>query len=227
MRIDPVCLGVDETWAKTAGALARCRPGRVVYDGDPDVVEWVEGTFAEVPKQRCSWHLVHELNRHLWEDGLKQAQARTWRNQLRQILYQPEYPLPQRRAALHVLIQQLRDHGLTNVAHYLEDAAPRVFAYREEPDGMFFDQQRQEPLAISSTSPVERQMREINRRTDVGARWQPTGVTNLLRLDLIRRFDTQQWNSLWGLQRVHLDDRLTFNLQMSVSVGPPSNVNTT
>jgi hypothetical protein len=198
----------------------------VVYDGDPDVVEWVEKTFPEVPQQRCSWHLVHELNRHLWEDGLKQAQARTWMNQLCQILYQPEHPLSQRRAALHTLIQQVRDHGFTNAAHYLEDAESHLFAYREQPDGMFFDQQRQEPLAISSTSPVERQMREINRRTDLGARWQPTGVTNLLRLDLIRRFDTQQWDLLWGLPRPDHDDRLTANLQASVSVGPPSNVNT-
>jgi len=226
MEIHPVCLGVDETWSETGEALAACSPGRVVYDGDPDVVQWIEKTFREVPQQRCSWHLVHELGRHLWEDGLKQAQARTWVNQVRQILYQPEYSLSQRRAALHALIQQVRDRGFTHAVHYLEGAESHLFAYREQPDGMFFDQQRQEPLAISSTSPVERQMREINRRTDVGARWQPAGVTNLLRLDLIRRFDMQQWDLLWDLPRSGHDESLTANLQVSVSVRPSPNVNT-
>jgi hypothetical protein len=147
-------------------------------------------------------------------------------NQVCQILYQPEYSLSQRRAALHALIQQVRDHGFTNAVHYLEGAESHLFAYREQPDGMFFDQQRQEPLAISSTSPVERQMREINRRTDVGARWQPAGVTNLLRLDLIRRFDMQQWDLLWDLPRSDHAEHLTANLQVSVSVRPSPNVNT-
>lgn len=42
METHPVCLGVDETLSEAGEALAACSPGRVVYDGDPDVVKWTE-----------------------------------------------------------------------------------------------------------------------------------------------------------------------------------------
>ncbi|MFO7742113.1 MAG: hypothetical protein R6X31_07350, partial [Anaerolineae bacterium] len=62
-----------------------------------------------------------------------------------------------------------------------------TFTYRERPVGIFSDDEGRHPQAIKSTSPAERQMREINRRTDVGVRWSIPGVKNLLALDLARR----------------------------------------
>ena len=42
------------------------------------------------------------------------------------------------------------------------------------------DTSRNNGFDYHTTSPVEREMREINRRADVGVRWSVTGIENLL-----------------------------------------------
>ena len=227
LETHPVCFGVGQTWAQTGQALTRQRPARLVYDGDEDVTYWAQSAFPDTPQQRCRWHLVGQLYRHLWEDGLNKRQARTWMDRLQRILHHPAYSVPRARAEVKALILQLGELGLDHGAVYLAGAEPYLFTYRQQPDGMFFDERRQEPLAISSTSPVERHMREINRRTDVGARWRISGVANLIRLDLIRRFEPEQWRSLWKLPQPLSASLSDVKLHVGVSVRSPPNVNTT
>jgi hypothetical protein len=45
---------------------------------------------------------------------------------------------------------------------------------------------------------IEREMREINRRTDVGVRWSVTGVDNLLRLRHSRRINPDDFERVWS-----------------------------
>lgn len=227
LEIHPVCFGVDETWAETGQALARQNPSRFVYDGDQDVTFWTQNVFPDTPQQRCRWHLIGQLYRHLWEDGLNKPQARVWMKCLQEALDDPQHTVQEAAALVEAITEQLRRLELDHSAVYLADAEPYLFTYREQPDGMFFDERRQEPLAISATSPVERQMREINRRTDVGARWCIPGVTNLIRLDLIRRFDREQWHSLWRLPQPVSAIYSDVKLHVRVSVRPPPNVKTT
>ena len=40
-----------------------------------------------------------------------------------------------------------------------------------------------------TTSPLEREMRELNRRADVGARWSPKGIENVLKLLFHKRLN--------------------------------------
>lgn len=49
-----------------------------------------------------------------------------------------------------------------------------------------------------TTSVIEREMREINRRTDVGVRWSVTGVDNLLRLRHSRRINPDDFERVWS-----------------------------
>lgn len=49
-----------------------------------------------------------------------------------------------------------------------------------------------------TTSVNEREMREINRRTDVGARWSVKGVDNLLRLRHSKRINPDDFNRVWS-----------------------------
>lgn len=53
------------------------------------------------------------------------------------------------------------------------------------------------PSAERTTSVIEREMREINRRTDVGVRWSVTGVANLLRLRQARRINKDDFERVW------------------------------
>jgi len=220
MDIHPVCFGVDEGWSETGQALEETNPDRLVFDGDEGLGNWVTKTFTDSHKQRGTWHLVRQLYWPLWKDGLGKAQATRWIEKLRNIVYHPAGDVKQSQRALQTLIHQLAEAGLHRAAEYLASAAPYAFTYREHPDGLFFDDRRFESLAISSTSPAERQMREINRRTDVGARWSVPGVTNLIGLDLVRRFDREQWRALWQLPEQAVHESSVVNLQVSAKAEP-------
>ena len=227
LKVAPVCFGVGESWPQTGRALAGTEPARILFDGDEGLVNWLESTFPDTHKQRGLWHVVSQFYWPLWEDGLNKAQAKVWMGRLGKIIYHPEYTVPRSRGEMKSLITQLHQEGLTNAAGYLEAAAPYVFTYREHPDGMFFDERRWESCAISSTSPLERQMREINRRTDVGVRWSTPGVQNLVGLDLVRRFDSAQWAALWRLPQPDCPEYSVVKLQVRVQVALPPNVKTT
>ncbi len=67
----------------------------------------------------------------------------------------------------------------------LRDAAPYVLY--DDP-----------PSEERTTSIVEREMREINRRVDVGARWSIPGVTHLLKLRLAQRCNPDDYENLWS-----------------------------
>ena len=47
---------------------------------------------------------------------------------------------------------------------------------------------RQNKLPYPTTSPVEREIREINRRADVGVRWSVKGIENLLLVKTYNKF---------------------------------------
>jgi hypothetical protein len=82
----------------------------------------------------------------------------------------------------------------------LETALDETFTYRQHPEGLFHDRTNAAlGQAMIATSPVERQMRELNRRTDVGARWTIPGVRHLLALRLILAFSPERWFPLWNL----------------------------
>jgi hypothetical protein len=50
-----------------------------------------------------------------------------------------------------------------------------------------------------STSVIEREMREINRRADVGARWSIPGVDHLLRLRHSKRINPDDFDRVWNV----------------------------
>ncbi|HYW07504.1 MAG TPA: hypothetical protein VE913_11135, partial [Longimicrobium sp.] len=54
------------------------------------------------------------------------------------------------------------------------------------------------PPPERTTSVIEREMREINRRTDVGVRWSVSGVDHLLRLRHARRINPDDFESVWS-----------------------------
>lgn len=226
LEVSPVAFGVGESWKETGGDLGRARPDRLVFDGDEVVRRWAEKTLPSTPKQRGLWHLVRQLYWPLWRDGLCKEESDPWLQRLGRLLYHPEQSLEKTKAELEGLIRELSQQGLNDVVAYLSRAAPYAFTYREHPTGIFSDDPARQPRAIRSTSPVERQMREINRRTDVGVRWSISGVKNLVALDLVRRLDPEQWQALWQLQEQADPEYSTVKLQMQARVEPSPNVKT-
>ena len=226
LEVTPVCFGVGESWMETGRDLGRVNPERLVFDGDEVVRRWAEKTLPTIPRQRGIWHLVRQFYWPLWRDGLCKRESDPWLRRLGQLLYHPEHDLQETKDKLRGLIDELSQQGLNDAVAYLAGAAPYAFTYREQPAGIFSDGPDQQPRAIRSTSPVERQMREINRRTDVGVRWSISGVKNLVALDLTRRQNPKQWGALWRLPQRADPEYSAVKLQIQARVEPSPNVKT-
>ena len=82
--------------------------------------------------------------------------------------------------------------GVVRAASYLRAAEADVFTFISHPDAgrlLFGDKGRPE----LATGVLERVMRELNRRTDVGARWSIHGCRALLMLKLARKYHHPAW----------------------------------
>ena len=77
----------------------------------------------------------------------------------------------------NVIVNCLREKGLDHAAVHLKRAENEIGIAREN------------NFPYPTISPVEREMREINRRSDVGVRWSVTGVENLLLVKTYRRLN--------------------------------------
>lgn len=132
----------------------------VVHDGG----ENLEGCAPHL--QRCRWHLGYQLKHYLWQDGIPHALRGQFQDSMTQIVSDPKQG-PQRFQRWKANLAAL---GLRTAAGHLENAEKETFTYLKE------------PFAYIDTSPLEREMRELNRRADIGARWSLKGLENVLKL---------------------------------------------
>jgi len=133
----------------------------IVHDGDMDL------TGCAPLIQRCLWHLVHQLKHFLWSDGLPHHEKEPYVKELISILFASRTTQIMKER-YHRLLEKLKAMGLSNSFGHLKNAQNEIATSRENR----FD--------YHTTSPVEREMREINRRADIGVRWSVPGVENLL-----------------------------------------------
>jgi predicted metal-binding protein len=142
-------------------SLTALKAKGIVHDGDMDLSGCVQLL------QRCLWHLVHQLKHFLWQDGLPIEARAPYVKELITILHRtPNVKVMKKK--YRSFIEKLRTHDLLQSFVHLQNAEPEMATFREH--GIFG----------FTTSPVEREMREINRRVDIGVRWSVPGVENLL-----------------------------------------------
>jgi len=133
---------------------------RLVHDGGMNL-----GACA--PKvQSCRRHLVHQLNHYLWLDGMKVEQRRHYQKRLKRLLWRQGPRAPE---GLDAFIKELQRDGFRQSAEHLQNAQPQTFTWQAD-----------KGFAFTTTAPLEREMRELNRRADVGARWSERGIENVL-----------------------------------------------
>lgn len=133
----------------------------IVHDGDMDL----RGCAPLV--QRCLWHLVHQLKHFLWLDGVSHQQKEPYVKELIDILFGTRTAQIMKER-YQSFLEKLRTTHLLNSFGHLKHARNEIATSRENR----FD--------YHTTSPVEREMREINRRADIGVRWSVAGIENLL-----------------------------------------------
>lgn len=166
-------------------------PELVVSDGGTDVVPAVRRRLPDARLQRCEWHLVHSLDYQLWKDGRKKPERDRRADELHALLFEPlEEEAGNRRARIRLWSHEHFEAD-TNGRRFLHEAVDHVCYPR--------------PSTLRTTSHAERAMRELNRRTDVGAPWSVPGIDHLLRLRLARRYNPDDYHRIWNTHDPPLD----------------------
>ncbi|MFO7943593.1 MAG: transposase [Anaerolineales bacterium] len=221
----PVAFGVDEDWKDILAPLESSQPERTIFDGGMAFRNLLDTVWPKTRKQRCLWHLSHQMYFHLLRDGLGKVMSDPIRSRLNYLLMDSP-DLDQAKRAYQALVDELRLEGLKHGAKHLQEAQKNVFTFRKYPEGVFSERSStknsQAPLA---TSPLEREMREVNRRTDNGSRWSIPGVKNMISLDLSRRYDDQRWQDIWDQPQEEYSFKFSVKVQAEM-VYSNSNVKT-
>lgn len=177
LQTKPLAFGVNQPWKDTLVKLSGLKPERVLYDGDEELRDELHRLFPEAKFQRCLWHIPRNLYWALYRDGWRKKQTKGWQKAVNRLIHHPDLSPQEAVRCLRKIIAQLRRRGGEHGAAYLESALEEVFTYHLHPEGIFNDRENQAlGQAMIATSPIERQMRELNRRTDVGVRWSVSGV---------------------------------------------------
>ena len=164
-----------EGW-DTAFAAVPTQPRLVVTDGEHGIRGRVARYFPRARPQLCEWHVPYSLKYLMLMDGGLSLKRR------KEII-----------AELYAIIDRGDEKAFARVSRsfprgsysrtYLENAAPHIMYPK--------------PSVVRTTSWAERQMRELNRRTDVGVKWSMTGVANLIRLKLAKLHNPDDYERIW------------------------------
>ncbi len=156
--------------------LGAIQPERIVHDGDTDFSDCADSV------QRCRWHLVHQLKHYLWQDDIPHKDRGIYQGRLKDILFGEQSTAPR---MLGAFIKDLEAAGCTTSAEHLRHARSETFTYRTDRN-----------FTYATTTPIEREMRELNRRADVGVRWSERGIENVLKVLFHYRLNGSQAHNL-------------------------------
>lgn len=157
------------------------QPRLVVTDGEQGIRECVAARYPRARHQLCEWHIPYTLNLLMLMDGRRSGivssltRRKRMLRELRRIIRNRD----------HKAYGRFKRHLNPNshARAYLEYAQPYIMYVRRS--------------GVRTTSWAERQMRELNRRTDVGVRWSLTGVANMLKLRLAKSHNQDDYERIW------------------------------
>lgn len=199
VRVEARLLGatVGEGWDVMAGLLAGVRPGLIVLDGEAELSAMAAEVFGGVPVQRCLFHLARGLYKTArYRDRTSHELAASFGAQLDTLLTDAyrDHDLAAARTAYDLLIDDAEGCGAWAAAAHLRAAADEALTFLTHPDAgrlVFGDKGRPE----LGTGVLERVMREMNRRTDVGVRWSVEGVRAILMIKCGRKYHHGRWSA--------------------------------
>jgi transposase-like protein len=191
-------------------------PALVVVDGEPAITVLAQRLWSQVPVQRCWWHLPHGLRKAFYADDAANRHvnprwARTMAGELAELLREQirhEHTSEQALAAWDAFTARI-PVTLTSAHTYLDAARPHAFTC--------LDTALRRALARLGgpelgTGVLERLMREINARTDIGGvRWTIPGLRDLLTVTTARILRHPAWTEI--RRNTRPDNTIQFRLQ--------------
>ena len=161
-------------------ALSEARVPTLVTDGQMDVSDVADRCG------RCRWHLSRSVRHLLYNDDVSGDRNKKLTGEVRSLAY-TDYANPIAAQATLTRWAAVRRQEAPQASGHVERAAPQigVYARSDPPPTMEF--------AVETTAPVEREMRELNRRFENGGQWTRSGAENLLQWHQIYRHDSKRW----------------------------------
>jgi hypothetical protein len=210
-------LTVNQDWSMMGAQLNTvAAPALAVVDGETEITVLAQRLWPGTPIQRCWWHLPHGLRKAFYADDaanrhVNPAWARTKCDRLAELLREQirnEHTIPQALAAWDELTATI-PAALTSARTYLDTARPHAFTC--------LDPALRRALAPIGgpelgTGVLERLMREINARTDIGGvRWTPAGLRDTLTVTCARILHHPAWTEC--VRNLRPASTITFSLQ--------------
>jgi hypothetical protein len=205
-------LTLNQPWSAMSTQLQSLNPPAVVVvDGELAITALAEAVWPDVPIQRCWWHLPRALRWALYADKAPHPWANARRAELVALL---------RRVARERLtyVQALAAYDAFTAAITAEGhhAAGEVLAGARDQVFTCLRPELQTRLAHLGgpelgSGVLERVMRELNARTDIGgSRWSVDGLRDLITIQLARMTNHPAWTTL--RQALRPPNAIAFNL---------------
>lgn len=202
-RVSTALLGLTlgQGWSTMAEQLRDLdAPAMVVVDGEVAITALAQTVWPDTPIQRCWWHLPRALRWALYADKADHRWANERRVELVELLH---------RAARESLTvdQALADYDdfTTGMAAH-HGASELLVGARDQVFTCLRPELRARLSALGGpemgSGVLERVMRELNARTDIGgSRWSVAGLRDLITLQLARMTDHPAWQALQAQTR--------------------------
>lgn len=191
-------LTVGERWGAMDDQLGELAPPKVVVvDGEEAVTLVARRLWPTVPQQRCWWHLSRGFRWALYADKAPAPWSNEKRAELVELLRDAircERDTDEALALYDAFVETVQAGGHRAAVSLLEVARPQVFTC--------LDPKLSKDLAYLGgpelgSGVIERAMRDINARVDVGgSRWSIGGIRDVITVLAARRFRHRSWDEL-------------------------------
>lgn len=152
----------------------------------------METKYPNASHKRCLWHIPHTLKHLLYMEKLPVEERGVLAAYASYILKEKDFMKSQQ---LYInFMYWFKTMNMTNIYNYLYNAYNSIF---------IDEKQWGDSSSIRVTSIIEREMREINRRTDIVCRWSKTGVENILKILLTQKYSSHNWEKFFPTIRIN------------------------
>lgn len=142
----------------------------LVHDGKLDL------SSSATHVGRCRWHIPYTVRYLLYKDGIKGKDNKNRVESLRERIWD----------------SQGIDGWLTSNS----DARAACTHVKASLDGLHEMEDHPQDFTVQTTSHVEREMKELNKRFENGGGWTPAGAENLLWLHQLNRFEPKRFTQI-------------------------------
>ena len=196
-----VAFSIGDTDKGLKSQLSKYSCDNVIIDGDNSYLNLVKDVFQDATYRRCKWHIPRQISHLLYMNKVPVREREPFILGLVNILNTNDYY--KALSGYFNYIQMFEKLKFYDIVTFLKNAMSGLFINEED----WTNKNKH-----TSNSLIEREMREINRRTDVGCRWTDKGVYKIIKLLEIKRHSKDNYDQYFKQNRRTIIDLLQVSL---------------